>query len=114
MDVLVATQRAGSQAPIDRPLPPVAGRDESFFGDILMQTVKKIGFSLLAVTLAGLPGVSQTPPGAPHARSATTRVILRRGYLGVGVVDIAPDRVKALNLKDDSGVEVKRVDENKR
>lgn len=77
-----------------------------------MQTVKKIGFSLLAVTLAGLPGVSQTPPGAPHGHSATTHVMLRRGYLGVGVVDIAPDRVKALNLKDDSGVEVKRVDEN--
>ena len=77
-----------------------------------MQTVKKIGFSLLAVTLAGLPGVSQTTHSPPHGRSATTRVMLRRGYLGVGVVDIAPDRVKALNLKDDSGVEVKRVDEN--
>ena len=77
-----------------------------------MQTVKKIGFSLLAVTLAGLPGVSQTTHSPPHGRSASTHVMLRRGYLGVGVVDIAPDRVKALNLKDDSGVEVKRVDEN--
>jgi serine protease Do len=30
----------------------------------------------------------------------------------VGVVDLTDDRVKALHLKDDSGVEVKRVDEN--
>ena len=34
------------------------------------------------------------------------------GYLGVGVVDLTDERVKALKLKDDSGVEVKRVDEN--
>jgi len=35
-----------------------------------------------------------------------------RGYLGVGVVELTDDRVKALNLKDDQGLEVKRVDEN--
>ncbi len=35
-----------------------------------------------------------------------------RGYLGVGVIELAPDRVKNLGLKDDRGVEVKRVEEN--
>lgn len=45
-------------------------------------------------------------------RSATLRRAVSRGYLGVGVVDLTDERVKALKLNDDSGVEVKRVDEN--
>ena len=78
--------------------------------------IKKTGFSVLAIALAGLTvaassGWSQTP--APHrGRSANTRVIMRRGYLGVGVVDLTPERIKALNRKDDSGVEVRHVDDN--
>jgi serine protease Do len=71
----------------------------------------KIGFSLLAITLAGLPLFSQTST-PQRGRSATSRVMLRRGYLGVGVVDLTPERVKALNRKDDSGVEVRHVDDN--
>jgi len=45
-------------------------------------------------------------------RSATFRQIANRGYLGVGVVELTDDRVKALNLKNDQGVEVKLVDPN--
>ena len=77
-----------------------------------MYTVtKKIGISLLAVALAGVVAYPQTP--APQrGRSATTHVMMRRGYLGVGVVDLTPERMKALNRRDDSGVEVKHVDEN--
>jgi S1-C subfamily serine protease len=44
--------------------------------------------------------------------SATLRQPASRGYLGVGVVELTDERVKALKLKDDSGVEVKRVDDN--
>ncbi len=79
---------------------------------------------LVAVAAVGLAvkGAGQTPPAAPpappspprvlHGRSATTRVLTRHGYLGVGVADLSMERAKALKLADDSGVEVKRVDEN--
>jgi serine protease Do len=60
----------------------------------------------LAAAMA-VPGLAQT-----SARSATVRGIASRGYLGVGVAELTDDRVKALNLKDDRGLEVKRVDEN--
>jgi serine protease Do len=81
-----------------------------------MQTVtKKIGFSLLAIVLAGVlagtKGLSQTT--APQrGRSATSRMIMRRGYLGVGVMDVTPERARTLNRKEDGGVEVKHVEEN--
>jgi serine protease Do len=65
------------------------------------------------VTLAAIsvvtPVLAQT--SAPqHARSMSLRRMATRGYLGVGVVELTEDRVKALKLKDDQGVEVKRVD----
>src|SRR5438477_9436187 len=64
----------------------------------------------LAAALA-LPGLAQTP--APQrGRSLSLRRLADRGYLGVGVIDLTDDRVKALNLKDDRGVEVKHVDNN--
>ena len=82
-----------------------------------MQTVvKKIGFSLLAISLtgvlAGTKGFSQITTAPQRGRSATARMIMRHGYLGVGVVDITPERAKALNRKEEGGVEVKYVDEN--
>ncbi|SRR5579883_501106 len=52
------------------------------------------------------------PPPAPRAHSTNVRSFGRRGYLGVGVVEMTDARAHALNLKDSSGVEVKRVDEN--
>ena len=81
-------------------------------GHILKQATKKIAFSLLAIGLAAALAFPQAVPSAPRGRSATSRVMMRRGYLGVGVADLTPDRVKALNLKDDSGIEVKHLDEN--
>jgi serine protease Do len=54
-----------------------------------------------------VPGLAQT-----SAHSATLRGIENRGYLGVGVEELTDDRVKALNLKDDQGLEVKHIDEN--
>jgi serine protease Do len=58
-----------------------------------------------------VPGIAQTS-AQQHAHSATLRGIANAGYLGVGVVELTDDRVKALNLKDDQGLEVKRIDEN--
>jgi serine protease Do len=63
-------------------------------------------FACLAAALA-VPGFAQT-----SAHSTTIRGIASRGYLGVGVEELTDDRVKALNLKDDQGLEVKRVDGN--
>ncbi len=57
-----------------------------------------------------LPGFAQTRAPQP-SRSTTFRRAATRGYLGVGVVALTDDRVKALGLKDDHGVEVKRVEE---
>ncbi len=65
--------------------------------------------------LAQSPPQPPAPPAAPRAmrgRSIVTQSMAKRGYLGVGVVEITPERAKALKLASDSGVEVKRVDEN--
>jgi S1-C subfamily serine protease len=67
--------------------------------------------TILILCLAALPGFAQTRvPQRPN--SATLHRPASLGYLGVGVVDLTDERVKALKLKDDSGVEVKRVDDN--
>jgi len=79
---------------------------------------------LACVTLAAasLPQYAQTSappapaaPSAPRAmrgRSVTTRSVSRQAWLGVGLVEVTPDRVRALKMKDDSGVEVTHVEEN--
>src|ERR1700728_4222363 len=47
-----------------------------------------------------------------RAQSTTLRGIVSSGYLGVGVEELTDDRVKALKLKDNQGLEVKRIDPN--
>ena len=65
----------------------------------------------LAAGLMPVTGFAQTvAPQSP--RSATMRKTVTRGYLGVGVVELTDERMKALKLGDDHGVEVRRVDEN--
>jgi serine protease Do len=61
-----------------------------------------IGF--LAISLAAPGGFAQ----AGH------RVIVRSGtsYLGLGALEVTPERAKALNLKDERGVEVAHVEED--
>jgi serine protease Do len=68
--------------------------------------LRTVAMLCVATGLFAQTSAPQTP------RSTTLRRAVSRGYLGVGVVDLTDERVKALNLKDDSGVEVKRVDEN--
>jgi serine protease Do len=64
------------------------------------------------VAAAAMPGGFAQTSAPQSARSATLRAAASRGYLGVGVVELTDDRVKALNLRDMKGVEVKRVDES--
>lgn len=81
-------------------------------------------FALTAVAVLETVGLAQTPPPPPAApvapaapramrgRTIVTQSMSKRGYLGVGVVEVTSDRAKALKLPSDSGVEVKRVDDN--
>lgn len=49
---------------------------------------------------------------APRGHSASAHRPGDQAWLGVGVIDLTDDQVKALNLKDDRGVQVKRVEQN--
>lgn len=54
-----------------------------------------------------------TTPAPPRARSAQLYVAQKGGgYLGIGGVEVTSERVKALNLKEERGVEVSKVDED--
>jgi serine protease Do len=67
--------------------------------------------TILVLCLAALSGFAQTrAPQRSH--SATLRSAASVGYLGVGVLDLTDERVKVLKLKDNNGVDVKRVDED--
>jgi serine protease Do len=56
---------------------------------------------------------AQTATTAPRAREAQVVTIQKNGggYLGIGGMEVTPERVKALNLKEERGVEVSSVDE---
>ncbi len=69
------------------------------------------GLICLLLAAAVLPAMAQTSV-PQHARSTELRRAANRGYLGVGVVELTDERVQALKLKDDQGVEVKRVEDN--
>ena len=66
--------------------------------------------------LAGLPVVAQRVVRVQ--RSSTAPVVAdfesssAHSYLGVGVADLSNDRVQALKLKDDRGVEITQVDQD--
>ncbi len=71
----------------------------------------RVGFFPVFVTALALAASSAVAQGP---RSAGPVTIQRAGtsYLGVGVLDITPERAKALNLKDERGAEVTHVDED--
>ena len=70
--------------------------------------------------LAALSGYPQTSPAAPappshvlRGRSISGRVASsKRGWLGVGVIEVTAERAKALKFTADTGVEVTHVEEN--
>ena len=82
--------------------------------------------AVVALEVAGFaqapPSPPPAPPSAPSAPKApralrgysvvTPGMNSHRGYLGVGVAEITEERAKALKLPNDSGVEVKHVDDN--
>ena len=75
-----------------------------------MQTRILCSLSLMAGLAA--PLAFSEPPATPRPRASTRHVAIARGasYLGVGVVEISPERAKELHLKDEHGVEVRCVD----
>lgn len=80
-----------------------------------MKHICLIGITLLA--LAAMPLLAQKPTVRVHRFSATPVVADFEGaashsYLGVGVADLSAERVQALKLKDDRGVEVVQVDQD--
>jgi serine protease Do len=66
------------------------------------------------VTTICLMAAAMAVPAQTWAQQRAHSTTLRGnpGYLGVGVAELTDDRVKALNLKDDQGLEVKRIDQN--
>ncbi len=69
-----------------------------------------LGIVLAAASLVSSPAFAQV--GAPRAHSA--QAYLERssgGYLGIGGLDISPERARALNLKEERGVEVSSLAE---
>ncbi|MEO8598068.1 MAG: PDZ domain-containing protein [Candidatus Solibacter sp.] len=65
-----------------------------------------LGIALVAVNLAASPIFAQTVV-IPRERGAQNIVVEKSGgYLGIGGLDISPERAKALNLKEERGVEV--------
>jgi serine protease Do len=63
--------------------------------------------------ILGLIAISAAAPGM-IAQTGRRVIVQRSGtsYLGLGAIDITPERAKALNLKEERGVEVAHVQED--
>jgi len=72
---------------------------------------KKAGLASIMLAALAIVAYAQTTT-KQRAHSANMQVAMPSGYLGVGVQEISPDRAKALNLKEATGVEVTSVTEN--
>lgn len=73
-----------------------------------MRFLKHLHVLMLSVLLAGAVTVLGAVPAG--AAPATDELMGGDSYLGIGLVDITKNRVAALKLKDDSGVEVVDMD----
>src|SRR2546430_13382123 len=68
---------------------------------------------IAAASLLSSVATAQIATTPPRARSAQVYVAQKGGgYLGIGGVEVTSERVKALNLKEERGVEVSKVDED--
>ena len=78
--------------------------------------MKQIYGTTIALLLsASLPLAAQQAPRARHFIGTPVIVDSESGghsYLGVGVADLNSDRVQALKLKDDRGVEITQIDQD--
>src|SRR6266852_4894589 len=81
--------------------------------------MKRIESIVMVVALLAPAVFAQPAPPAPPAPPASrasrnSRIVMQSApssFLGVGVSEIDSERAKALNLKEERGVEVKKVDE---
>jgi len=67
-----------------------------------------ISACLMAATAIAPAAFAQQQPRTREAQVFTMQV--GGSYLGIGGMDITPERAKALNLKDDRGVELSQID----
>ena len=88
--------------------------------------MRAIGFGVTVAALVLAGGLHaqeflfQAPPAPPAAPAPPTRAagkvqalsIGGGSYLGVGVAEVSAERVKALKLKEERGVEITKVDED--
>jgi serine protease Do len=63
---------------------------------------------LAAVAWAQAPAPN-TPPPPQTPPSAARLYQVRGGFLGIGIQEVTPERMKALKLKEEAGVEITRV-----
>jgi serine protease Do len=82
----------------------------------MIQGQKWVQAAGVAVALAASQaGWTFEPPQPPQPPPGPERVVVTRGngsFLGIGVQEIDNDRAKALNLHEERGVEVTRVEED--
>src|SRR5450432_1640100 len=69
---------------------------------------------MAAASVASTAVFAQATATAPRARAAAGTFVVQHGgsYMGIGVVDITSERAKALNLKEERGVEVTSIIED--
>jgi serine protease Do len=77
--------------------------------------MNRITSLLAAALLVGSIALGQPQPPAPPRPPNPPKILIHSSgssFLGVGVAEIDSERVKALNLKEERGVEVKSVDDD--
>src|SRR5882757_4984050 len=68
---------------------------------------------IAAASLVSSVAMAQTATTPPRMRNAQVITVQKSGgYLGIGGMEVTSERVKALNLKEERGVEVSSVDED--
>ena len=67
---------------------------------------------LAAALAAGLPILGFDPPDPVQDIRGLVIAGTGGSYLGLGVVEIVAERAKTLNLKDEHGVEITRVEDD--
>src|SRR5207248_4377565 len=74
----------------------------------------KLKFAITAGVAVSLLSSISTALTATTPRARSAQVFVQKGsgsYLGIGGMDVTSERVKALNLKEERGVEISSVDE---
>jgi serine protease Do len=73
----------------------------------------RTNIALSGICIAGLLASSISAEPAERAKPASRSLVMQRNgssYLGVGVVEMTPERAKELHLKEERGVEVRCID----